>query len=241
MEEHKGRYTTEELLSFEETEKPKVEKEKVDPLTLIEPIDESSDTPINIINHYIECGDETNACRFFLEHRSEIDVNHVFEDDGDTIFCKAYFYRVHPLSVMIAEDERFNPMIGSEALQMPVLNMLVTAFTPTWIDEREEMYLEDVKQLIEIILNSGKANLNAIDANKQTILHLLASIHQLDWVAEKVLEDESVNVNALDNFDKSALDIAIEEENIPFIKLLLKREDLKISEEQRNKLNDLST
>jgi len=85
---------------------------------------------------------------------------------------------------------------------------------------------QDVKHLINMMLDCKNIDFNVQDINAETALSIVCSIPQLLWVVERLINNPSVNVNTVDDFNFTPLGSAINCQNYDAIKLLGQRKDL---------------
>ena len=89
-------------------------------------------------------------------------------------------------------------------------------------EEKTPLFIAIKKKYFDIanLLIKNKANINAIDCNGSTFLHLAVIEYDLEFI--KNLLSFGININQLDIYGNSALHIAVWKENIECIKILIK-------------------
>ena len=89
------------------------------------------------------------------------------------------------------------------------------------------------EHMIDIMLNSGKCDLNITNTNDDTPVNIACERPELLWVAKRLIENPSVNINVVNDFNCTALGNAIRKKNIEAIKLLATRPDLVVRVEDK--------
>ena len=88
-----------------------------------------------------------------------------------------------------------------------------------------------IGKMIKSFLKTNGEHFNLKDINSDTAINISCEIPSALWITEALLEKEEVNINIVNDVDCAALGNAIRTHNIEAIKLLSKRKDLIVREE----------
>ena len=88
-----------------------------------------------------------------------------------------------------------------------------------------------IKETIEYILETDKFDLNFKEVTNDTPINIACLYPKLSWIVEKMANNVKVNINIENSKHFTPLETAIRSNNINAIKILCKRSDLIVSNE----------
>lgn len=167
---------------------------------------------------------ESEAIDLINKASDSININYTFLDTAP-IF-KAIANRMINLFKVIINHKNFDNKI-CDVFCEPLLQALMYQYTSS--DKEEDM--SKIKQMIDIVIESKTFDLNVTDQNLDTPLNVSCQNKKFLWITKKLLKNDNVNPNVINDVCYSALSNAIRTNNIEAIKSLGKRNDLVIRAE----------
>lgn len=190
-------------------------KEKVDPSILLHKL--------------IDEGDSEGACAL-IDKEPEIDVNFEFNDKRP-IFS-AIDKKMYKVVGKIIANKNFDCNVDDGFSESLLQNFLYTYY----LDKTHTLEAKDeecVRELITLLIDSGKFDLNYVDWNEDTLINIACTNKNMAWLVEKLAKNPKIDVNHVNDIEWAALGNAIRKKNIDAIKALGQRPDLEIREKDR--------
>ena len=94
--------------------------------------------------------------------------------------------------------------------------------------------------MINVIIDSGKFDLNFIDDNEDTAINIACTNPNMAWLVEKLSAMKDVNVNCVNDIGWAALGQALRYKNTEALKYLGKRPDLEVRDKDRELAKSLN-
>jgi len=113
--------------------------------------------------------------------------------------------------------------------------MLNGIFNKTYTKDMflEELYQKDFdEKKLKTILDSGFININTVDEEKNTFLHLClkkSKFKSAIWLIEN-----GIDISIINNFNQSVLDMAVEKNNYSLVSLIVSKKVLNIDKKDKN-------
>ena len=90
-----------------------------------------------------------------------------------------------------------------------------------------------LRRLIDSVLKNDSYAFNATDINKDTALNISCEFKCLNWVTRELLLKKDIDINVINDAERSALTTAIEQKNIEAIRMLSKMRGLVVRDIDR--------
>ena len=197
-------------------------------LTIRNFIDVSNVDPSILLHKYIDNKLEEEAIELLKKEGDKIDVNRVLENYAP-IFNVIQNKMVRLFEIMVS-NKNFNFNVKTN-FNETIYDKLLGEYKLNGVTTREDDAITE--HMIETILDSGKCDLNITDTNDDTPVNIACERPELLWVAKRLIENPSVNINVVNDFNCTALGNAIRKNNIEAIKLLANRPDLVVRVEDK--------
>ena len=176
-----------------------------------------------LLHKLIDEKSEKEAIRLIQEEGDKFNVN--FEFNRTVPMFKAIDNHMFDLFFSIINHKSFNSNTCDEYGE-PLLQFLMYNLFNDGSEHDKEL-----KELIKIVLKSDNFDFNSQNINLETPLIVACTEASTSWVVKELLKKPNININIVDDFNSSALTVALNNGNIEAVKLLCKREDLVIREE----------
>lgn len=170
----------------------------------------------------IDEGDEKGALDIINHSDDSFDVNYEF--NGRIPIFEAARKNMNELFVAIVNNKKFNPSMEN-MFGETLLTELIYRYANTDNSKNED---EQFHKMIESIITSGNVDLNVQNINLDTAVNIAAENSKCNWICEMLVNMPEVNINAINDFNRSAIGNAIAHSNIDAIKILGKRSDLEV-------------
>ena len=138
------------------------------------------------------------------------------------IFC-AINKNMFDVFVAIVNAKNFDNSI-TDGFGEPVLTSMIYAYAST--DTSDGDAIHSLGEMIRYLLGKDDFYLNQKDINLDTAVNVAVEDYSTMWIAEELVNNPNVNINVINDYDRSALGNAIASNNLDAIKLLSKRDDL---------------
>ena len=185
--------------------------------------------PSILLHKYIDEHDEVAAVKLIEENYDTINVNFEFESRVPVI--AAVNSGMFKLFNKVINHPKFNATIedGFGATLPITLLYLYSAedVTPSSEDEKK------LASLISEILECNTFDLNARDLSGDSILTITCQYEKMVWIGKKLVLEKNVDVNTSNLFGETPVGICITNKNLEMLRILGKRGDLIISDENR--------
>lgn len=204
------------------------------PLSIDDFVDRSGIDPNILLHKYIIDGDEKRAIKHLESNFDKIDINYVFEDVSTAYAAiDAHMFK---LFMKIIEHPKFD---GNKDNGFGD-NIIQTMLWSCYVDETVKMTKKEAETMHDIIsnmVNSGSFDLNHADYSGETILIIASRNKNMLWLVERLVNDPSVNVSAINDANLTAFGEALRCKNTEAAALIGRRPDLKITEEDKAMAN----
>jgi hypothetical protein len=87
--------------------------------------------------------------------------------------------------------------------------------------------------MITAILKSDTYDFNAKDLNSDTAINIACEYPKMLWIVEALASKKSVDINIVNDFECAALGDCIRNKNLEALKIIGKRPDVKVREEDK--------
>lgn len=193
-------------------------------ITLYEIIHNSNIQPEKLLHKYINSSDEESALKL-IEDNPDLDVNYIL-NDSIPVFNAIRFGLLKVFNAIIA-SKNFNINVV-DGFGEPILISMIYAYAACGLhDDKNE---KQMHKMIDSVLHNSNVDLNQIDINLDTPINVAIEDISTMWIAKELVANKNVNINVINDYDRSALGNAIACDNINGIKLLATREDLVVRE-----------
>lgn len=183
--------------------------------------------PSILLHKLIDEKNETEAVALIAKEGDDFDVN--FEFNQNVPIFSAIENKLYRVFEAIINHKKFDcttcDSFGESLLQSLMFNYMPESSNS---DRREA---EAVKRMINTILDSENFDFNVQDINLDTAINIACDRRELLWVVERLASKPNVNINIVNDFNCTALGTAIRKQNIDAIRILARRPDLVVREE----------
>lgn len=170
-----------------------------------------------------ECS-EKEAIELIMKEGENFDVNHEFNQS--TPIFKVITNKMYKLFDVIVNHKKFDCTtcdgFGESLLHSLIYSMSI---------EGNESGDEQIKRMINTILNSKSYDFNVQNINLDTALSVACEYPSRLWIVKHLIANPNVNVNVINDINCGALGNAIRKRNIAALELLGTRPDLVVREE----------
>ena len=187
-------------------------------------LDREAVQPTILLHKLIDERQEDEAIRLIDNEGDEFDVN--FEFNQRTPIFSVIHAKMFKLFKAIVQHKKFDcatsDSFGESLLQSLMYNFIATS------NASEKA---SIKNMIDIILSSTNFDYNVQNINLDTAVNIACEQRELLWVAEALIANPHVNLNVVNDLNCTALGCALQNSNVDALKLLGKRVDLVVREE----------
>ena len=185
--------------------------------------------PTILLLKLIDEGDENGAIDLINKQGESFDVNYTF-NDRVPIFS-AINNKMYNLFRVIINHKSFD---GSkeDGFGETLLSSLLYAYGTDEIDKSSEDE-RNMVAMITAILESENFDFNIQDINLDTPINIASEKAKMNWIVKALASKPNVDVNVVNDFNRAALGNAIAKKNIEAIKILGKRPDLIVRDEDK--------
>lgn len=180
----------------------------------------------NLLFHkLIDEGNESRAIE--LLNTKDVNVNFNFENNFPIfkIIDKKYIN----LFRAVVSNPNFDASI-KDAMGEPILLSLMCRYKA---EKNRTSEISNIKQMINIILDNENYDFNAKDLNYDTAVNFAAEYPMFGFILKKLVENPKVNLNIVNDVQCTSLGNAIRRNNLDAIKLLGKRADLIVRDQDK--------
>lgn len=183
----------------------------------------------NILLHkYIDEKDETSAIE--LLNSKKIDVNFLFENRSP--IHKIIENKMTNLFRCVINNDSFDVTI-EDAMDEPLLQSMLYLYKSEHNQNVPKSELNKLKTMINDLIDLEKYNINVKNDNFDTAVNVAAEYEFLNWALIKLVDMPNVNLNVVNDFNCTSLGNAIRKKNIDGIKILGRRKDLVVRDEDK--------
>ena len=160
---------------------------------------------------------------------SNKDINLSYEFCGNIPLFTVISRRMLRLTEIIVNDPKVDISI-EDGFGETILESLIYIYGAKDISKKDKGYFEKV---IKLLINNDRYDLNKTDLNEDTPINIACEYPQMLWIVEALAAKENVDLNHVNDFNCAALGNCICNKNIEAIKILSKRKDLIVRDEDR--------
>lgn len=182
--------------------------------------------PKILLHKYIDERNEKAAIELLKKHGTNLDVN--FEFNSRMPIFSVIENNMLDLFGEIVNMPNFDSSVKDfsyETLFQSLLYKYISDY------EHDKSNVSNVKKMIELIIKSNNYDVNVVDYNDDTAMHITCEYPQLYWVFEKLVSNPNANPNIVNDFNCTPLGTAIKEKNMDAVEKLLERKDVVVREE----------
>ena len=183
-------------------------------------INNSNIIPEKLLHKYISLSDEENALKV-IEDNPDLDVNYILNETAPIV--NAINRDLTKVVNAIISSKKFDTNT-SDGFGEPILISMIYAYMSCELHDKSNR--EAIQDMIVSVLENPNVDLNQIDINLDTAINVAIEDKSTMWIAEYLVANKNVNINVINDYDRSALGNAIACGNIQGIKLLATRPDL---------------
>ena len=232
MHYQKDAYNVDSLVNMIDTYGANIIKDKY-----LSKIDISTDEFINrekikptiLLHKLIDEGDEKGAIDLINKQGESFDINYTF-NDRVPIFS-AINNKMYDLFRVIINHKMFDSS-KEDGFGETLLSSLLYAYGTDEVAKSTEDE-RNMAEMIIAILESDNFDLNIQDINLDTAINIAAEKSKTNWIVKALASNPNVDVNVVNDFNRAALGNAIAKNNVEAIKILGKRPDLIIRDEDK--------
>ena len=177
-----------------------------------------------LLHKLIDERQEDEAIRLVVSEGDDFDVN--FEFNQRTPIFSIISAKMYNLFKAIVNHKKFN-CSTSDAFGESLLQSLLYQY----ISASNSTEKTAIKNMIDIILESSNFDFNVQNINLDTAVNIACEYRELLWVAKALIANPHVNLNVVNDLNCTALGCALQHRNLDALKLLGKRVDLVVREE----------
>ena len=183
--------------------------------------------PCVLLHKYIDNNEEKNAIELIENEGDNIDINYEF-NNRIPVFS-AINQGMVELFDKIVRRKDFNTSLSSGFGETLLISLLyLYGSGELECDARQE---KNLKSMINSILSSEYSDFNETDINNETAINVACEYPKTLWVVEALASNPNVNVNVVDDFNRNAINTCIAFKNLDALKILGKRTDLEVRNE----------
>ena len=181
--------------------------------------------PSIMLHKYIDENNEESALKLLKKHPN-IDVN--MEFNGKTAIFNAVGHRMCKLVGAIIASDKFDANIVDGFGESLIENLLYFFYLNIGTENLGKEQHENVRLMIETIIDSGKFDLNHVDCNYDTAINIACMNQNMLWIVEKLAAMPEINLNQVNDAlpGYTCLGNALRKGNLEAVKILGKRDDL---------------
>ena len=183
--------------------------------------------PSILLHKYLNEYNEDKAIEIIDKNDKDLDVNYSFLIEKKPAFVALNNHLFKALKKIVTHpnfDASTTDPFGVSILT----NLFFILATEECTDEKDKIL---IKETIEYILENDKFDLNFKESTSDTPINIACLYPKLSWIVEKMANNDKVNINIENSSHFTPLETAIRSNNINAIKILCKRPDLIVSNE----------
>ena len=187
--------------------------------------------PSILLHKLIDEGQEDEAVRLVNKATEDLDVN--FEFNNRLPIFSVINQRMFKLFEALVNHPNFN-CASSDSFGESLLQSLMYTYLACNSADKG-----NIRRMIEIILNSKSFDFYVQNINLDTAVNIACENAELNWVAEILIGNAVVNLNVVNDLNCTALGCALHSRNTAALKMLGKRVDLVVREEDLELAKDM--
>lgn len=191
--------------------------------------------PTILLHKLIEEKNEKEAVTLIEKEGEDFDVNFEFEKQSPIFLAiKNNFF---DLFAAIINHKKFDNTTTDVFAETIFTSLLYEYLGKLASDNKDKKGIEALENMLKIILSSKNFDFNVQNLNLDTAVNIACQYPQTTWIAEALIANPSVNINVVNDFNCSALGCAIYGGNIEAIKMLARRSDFVVRNEDKELAN----
>lgn len=180
--------------------------------------------PSILLHKYLDEKNEDKAVELIASNPSDFDINCEFNNNLP-IFT-AIQNGLFKAFEMIVRHKNFNAN-SENIFGEPLLSSLIYEYRAALANHEDS---KAIKHMIDTIINISDYNFDAQDMNLDTPLSISAERSETSWIFDILIKNPKINVNNVNDVNRSVLGTAIYFNNRHAIELIGQRPDLKVTE-----------
>lgn len=185
--------------------------------------------PQVLLHKLIDENDEIGALKLLEKEGKDFNVNYEFNQRVPII--SAVNNKMYNLFEKIVSHPMFDSSI-EDGFGETFLESLIYLYGSDEISASKEEE-KSLKRMITAILKSDTYDFNAKDLNSDTAINIACEYPKMLWIVEALASKKSVDINIVNDFECAALGDCIRNKNLEALKIIGKRPDVKVREEDK--------
>jgi hypothetical protein len=185
--------------------------------------------PQVLLHKLIDENDEIGAIKLLEKEGKDFNVNYEFNQRVPII--SAVNNKMYTLFEKIVSHPKFDSSI-EDGFGETLLESLIYLYGSDEISASKEEE-KSLKRMITAILKSDTYDFNAKDLNSDTAINIACEYPKMLWIVEALASKKSVDINIVNDFECAALGDCIRNKNLEALKIIGKRPDVKVREEDK--------
>lgn len=181
--------------------------------------------PRILLHKYIDEKDELAAIKLIEKEGKSFDINYEFHNRIPAF--SAIIENMFTLFETIVNHPKWDSSIkngfGETLLQTAMYLYSSENINKSSNEEKE------LRDIIAILLNCEKTNVNIADYNNMTAIHIACTYPKLNWALKSLVSRKNTNVNIVDSYGCSPIINCITQKNLEGLKILGERPDIVIT------------
>jgi ssDNA-specific exonuclease RecJ len=182
-----------------------------------------------LLHKLIDENDEIGALKLLEKEGKDFNVNYEFNQRVPII--SAVNNKMYNLFEKIVSHPMFDSSI-EDGFGETLLESLIYLYGSDEISASKEEE-KSLKRMITAILKSDTYDFNAKDLNSDTAINIACEYPKMLWIVEALASKKSVDINIVNDFECAALGDCIRNKNLEALKIIGKRPDVKVREEDK--------
>lgn len=180
-----------------------------------------------MLHKLIDERQEAEAIQLIQTEGGEFDVNFIFNSRKPIFTVIAN--KMYDLFGVMVSHPKFDAST-CDSYGESLLQSLLYQYSMHYANG-EHRECASLKNMIDMIIDNPNFDFNVQNTNLDTAINIACEKSELLWVVEKLVQNPHVNLNVVNDINCTSLGSAIRKKNIAAIKLLGKRVDLVVREE----------
>ena len=185
--------------------------------------------PQVLLHKLIDENDEIGAIKLLEKEGKNFNVNYEFNQRVPII--SAVNNKMYTLFEKIVSHPKFDSSI-EDGFGETLLESLIYLYGSDEISASKEEE-KSLKRMIIAILKSDTYDFNAKDLNSDTAINIACEYPKMLWIVEALASKKNVDINIVNDFECAALGDCIRNKNLEALKIIGKRPDVKVREEDK--------
>lgn len=183
--------------------------------------------PSILLHKYLDEYDEDKAIKLIDKNDKDLDVNYMLSGNYGPVLVALNNHLFKALKKIVTHP-KFDASTTDPFGVSILTNLFFILAAEECTDEKDKIL---IKETIEYILENDKFDLNFKGITNDTPINIACLYPKLSWIIEKMANNVKVNINIENSKHFTPLETAIHSNNINAIKILCKRSDLIVCDE----------